>query len=339
MASSPPQKVLSNEVKDESKEYESDCWSIRIGDDGYFTIAMMSIPNEASDFLKWKALIKKVATVSKVYLRGGSYASIDKQSFCTLCIPLFCDAIKSNTIITSLKVSSFALNNNAMKHVCDVLQTHTTITYAWFHCRFFSDSIGADLEKLIVLNNTLKTLAVDITAEEAAFVGRSLPRNSSLTVLDLEGGDHHMGNKGLRMLCEGLKANNSITNINLQGNKISDKGGAEDLFSLLEVNHCIVHINLRNNRFISLPEGFAFLTHVKTLNLLDNCLRSPPQHVATNQAKLFQFFADYRYGPMKLHFLLGFHARVGHHSSIRSYLYGSSIFEPNLLKCIFWFLP
>jgi len=328
---------------DESKEYESDCWdNIEFDDDDYFTIAMISIPTEAMEFLKWKSLMKKVATVNKVYLRLY-YARIDKnyfkKSFCTLCIPLFCDAIKSNTFITSLKVSSSLINNNAMNRVCEVLQTHTTITYAWFNCKNFSDSIGADVEKVIVLNNTLKTLAVDITAEEAACVGRALPRNSSLTVLDLEGGIHYMGNKGLRMLCEGLKSNNSITNISLKGNRIGDKGAA-DLFSLLEVNHCIIHINLWDNRVVALPDGFTFLTHVKTLDLRGNSsLRFPPQHVATNQAELFQFFAHYRYGPMKFHFLLGFHERVGSHSSIRSYLYGSSIFEPNLLKCIFWFLP
>jgi len=333
--------VTSNEVKDESKDYETDCWNAVIEENGgYFIITLLRVPNETThNLLKWKALMKKVATVSKVSWQWDHRVSIDKKSVCNLCIPLFCEAITRNTIITSLSIHSSALNNNAMKRLCEVLQTHTTITCAEFLYSDFSDSIGADLEKLIVLNNTLKTLAVNISAEEAIFVARALPRNSTLTFLNLVGSYHQMGNKGVRMLCEGLKGNNSITKIGLNFNGISDEG-AKVLFSVLEVNHSINRIYLRSNSIEALPEGVAFLTHIKIIDIRDNYpIRFPPHHVTYDQTKLHEFFADYRYGPMKFHFLLGFHERVGNHSSIRSYLYGSSIFEPNLLKCIFCFLP
>jgi len=326
-------------VKDQSEE--SDCWRVRIDDeDNELEIYIKRTPTTTADFIQWKRLMKKVNSAHKLYVASHSYNVIDdRKSFNDRFIPLFCDALKNNTVITSLRVSSDVVNAIGMKSLCKVLQTHTTITYAAFYLYSnLSHSIGSDLEHLIIANKTLKTLEVSVTAEEAKFVGRALPHNTTLTTLNLEGSDdHHMGNKGLRTLCEGLKRHHSITNINLADNDISDEG-ANDLCSLLEANHSIIHINLRCNDIVLLPEGFAFLTHIKTLDLSGNSnLRFPPPHLViySNCGEVFQFFADFRCGPMKFHFLLGFHERVGIHSSIQSYLYQSSIFEPALFRCVF----
>jgi len=222
-------------------------------------------------------------------------------------------------------------------------------------CSHFSHSVGADLEKLIVVNTTIKTLAVNLTAEDVVCVARALSCNSTITKLQLSSMQnmprHRIGNKGLRILCEGLKRNNSVTTLYLDANDISDEG-AKDLCSLLQVNHTINGVNLNNNNIVVLPEGFAFLTHVMRLALYDNDnIRFPPSRLFDEDddldegdawnlylTQLRNFFAEFRYGRMRLQFLLGFHERVGNHSSIRYYFDGSTIFEPNLLGCIFEFL-
>jgi len=154
------------------------------------------------------------------------------------------------------------------------------------------------------------------------FVARALRHNSTLTALDFS--FTPMGNKGLRILCDGLKHNRSISFINLQKIGISYEG-AKDIYSVLESNHSITTVNLSNNKLVNLPKGFAFLTHITTLDLSDNPNLRFPQ----------SFFADFRCGRVKVIFLLGFHKRVGHFSSIQLYFYNSSIFEPALLHCIF----
>jgi len=146
-------------------------------------------------------------------------------------------------------------------------------------------------------------------------------------------------NKEMQFLSEGLLHNRSITRIDLSCCRIGD-AGAKELCSVLEVNHSITHVDLSFNRIVFIPEDFAFLTHIKTLNLDGNYdLRFPPQKVVDDYAKLFDFFADFRCFRMKFHFLMGFHERVGKQSSIQSYLGGSTIFEPALLSCIFEMVP
>jgi len=48
-----------------------------------------------------------------------------------------------------------------------------------------------------------------------------------------------------------------------------------------------------------------------------------------------KFVHNFRFGRLMVPFLLGFHKRVGNHSSIQSYLCCSSIFERALLRCVF----
>jgi len=243
--------VISDEVEDDLSEYKSDYWWIRVDDDCfrimmYFTrkrvrrarsqrVPVATMPaTMTSEVNKWKALMRKVAACeyNAIHLVGES--AQDKKIFNDRYVPLFCDAIKSNTVVTTLEVWFDLLDDNGMRAVCEALQTQATITYVRFYCSYppAQSVIGADLEKLITVNATIQTLKVDVTAEEVIFVARALPHNSTLTKLDLMGmRRHRMGDKGLRILCEGLKRNYSITDINLRDNKIGDEG-TKDLVSL-----------------------------------------------------------------------------------------------------------
>jgi len=199
MSSLPTKKLISAEVKDQYEK--SDCWEVTIDDDdNELVIRIKRTPTSAAEFVQWKRLMRKVNSAHKLYLASHSWDVIDdRKSFNDRFLPLFCDALKSNTFITSLKVSSRVVNAIGMKSVCKIFRAHTTITYAVLYSEYLSHSIGSDLEHLIIANKTLKTLEVSVTAEEAKFVGRALPHNTTLTTLDLMGTvDHHMGNKGLR---------------------------------------------------------------------------------------------------------------------------------------------
>jgi len=346
---------MSSTHTNNADEYESDCWELYVRNASQsnkkIDIIMKRIPTSQVDLVKWTVLMQMVKSSLEVILSSSCYLRFTdsvKKSFNDQCIPLFCDAIKNNTIITFLNITPLLLLNDVgMKLVRKVLQSHTTITSLQFFTFYatFNESMGRDLEELIIANTTLKTLTVCVVGGEAKFVSRALPRNSTLTTLDVSGVIYRpLGNEGLRVLCEGLQQNHSITNIELRNSWISNEG-ATYLWSLLEVNHSITNVDLGHNHITILPESLAFLTHVKTLKLYgNNKLVFPPQQVVKSQSKLSEFFAEFRYGPMKFHFLLGFHERVGHHSSIQLHFWGSvdrkhCTFEPALLGCIFEFLP
>jgi len=299
---------ISGQVEDESKEYESECWRVSLSNDSFEIEIFCNVPSEGKEFIKWKALMRELATctVNKVCLFGS--LPPNRKNFNVRYVPLFCDAIKKNSVVTRLDVGAGVyIDDNGMRSICELLQTHATITRVWFIQDCHHSIIGAYLEKVLTVNNTIQTLQISVTAEEVIFVARALPHNSTLTKLDLWGlPGHKMGNKGLRILCEGLKRNRSITDINLGSSDISDEG-TKDLCSVLAVNHSITSLDLRWNDIIALPSDFAFLTHIKTLNLTDNPnIRFPPPHILWNETRLFEFFTTFRYEGRKFHFLLGF---------------------------------
>jgi len=322
--------------------YESECWGIYEENNDVY-IYLKFCPTLTEDLNRWKILMKKIETALAVRLVvhgsvNGDY--FDLKSFNDECIPLFCNALKNTKVIKSLRVFE-ALNDIGMKSICQVLQTQSTITSVKFKYNHFKPSIGCDLEDLITVNKIIHSLSVEVRNEDMNFIAKALPHNSTLTFFGIRP-THYYGrvdDKGLRILCEGLKYNQSIAILELKLNDISDEG-AKDLCSVLELNHSITDINLSDNQIVNLPEGFAFLTHIKFLYLTANYgLHFPPRDVVQKgQKALFKFFADFRYGPMRFNFLLGFDKRVGQHSSVQLYLNCSSIFEPALLGCIFEFI-
>jgi len=287
MSSSPTKKIISAEVKD---DYQSECWHVSFAGDENddtkcLTISIRHSPTKASDFVKWKTLMRKVANAPIVVLFAYNHIVVDdKKTFNHRCLPLFCEALNNNTIIAALTVYPEVLDEIGMTSICKVLQTHTTITYAGMMSEHFSHSIAHDLQQIVELNNTLTTLEVDVNAEDVIGLARALPHNSTLTELGLWGYDRKLGNEGLRTLCDGLRGNHSIVHIDLRSNDISDEG-ATYLCSLTEVNHSITWVYLGGNLITSLPQNFAFLTHI-TLDLSDNTTMSfPPKHVVDDQGK------------------------------------------------------
>jgi len=280
----------------ETKDYESGCW--RVNTDGdELRIRIERSPTMADDITKWNILMSRVKSSNKLYLHSGYVPDIDYKSFNSECIPILCEALKNNIVINQLTVY-YVLNTVGMEYVFKLLQTHITITEADFWNN--KSDFSSDIEDMVSLNKTLKTLKVDVGPKSVKFLARALTHNTTLTHLDINGGTRRMGLEGLKILCKGLRGNHSITKISLTWQGISDEG-AKELCSLLEMNHTITDIDLSYNNIIVLPQTFAFLTHLKKLYLDDNSnLRSPPRHVASNQAALFAYFADIRRGSVKL---------------------------------------
>jgi len=316
--------------------YDSHCWVVRRY--GHkLNIYIKANATSSEELRKWRILMTKCETEPNIALLGYNDADLEKKSFQTIFIPLFCDMLKKNMVIKQLTLIRQILNDVGMKYVCRVLQTHSTITVVGLiDFPWVSDSMGSELEHLLIHNKSIKTLEVRRNEQWVRFIAKALPHNSTLTYLDF--GASGVGDKDLKILSKALMLNHSLTKIDLSMNSISNEG-AEELCAVCEVNHSLTDINLSYNSITAVPEAFAFLTHIKTLKLSDNRgIRFPPENVVRNRAIQFEFFADFRCGRMKFHFLLGFHERVGRYSSMKSYLDQSSIFEPALLGCIFEFV-
>jgi len=294
----------------------------------------------SADFNKWQVLMKRSETKPKITLTGVVDTFTDYKYFNKMYIPAFCNMLKNNKVIKTLSLVG-VLNNAGTKYVCKVLQINNTITDVEFEWNEFSESIGSDLEHLILHNKCIKSLLVDHAGNEViGSIAKSLPHNSTLTQLSLPNfvaTTSRIDKDGMRLLSKGLLLNRSITSIDLSSQNIGDEG-AKDLFSVLEVNHTITDVNLGDNCIYALPEAFSFLTHIRILDLRANhYIRFPPKRHAASD-KVFEFFANFRRLRMRFHFLLGFHKRIGMNSSIRSYLNASSIYEPALLGVIFQML-
>jgi len=285
-----------NDVVTEAKgSYESTCWSGRDG-----MVRINQNPTSSDDFRKWQILMKHVRTESTIslYLDSGDF---DIASFNNIYIPAFCDMLKNNHVITALEFGQI-LNNSGLKCVCKILHSHKTITSVSLWDNQCKGS-GAELEHLLLNNKCIKSLRVTVGTEDLKYIAMSIPYNSTLTSLDLNNvWSTKIDDKGMRMLCQGLLKNHSITKITLSCNRIGD-AGARELCSVLEVNHTITDISLSSNVIVVLPEAFAFLIHIKKLLLANNShLQFPPYHIANDDdpAKLLEFFADFRAGSVKL---------------------------------------
>jgi len=104
----------------------------------------------------------------------------------------------------------------------------------------------------------------------------------------------------LLKLRKSLKASRSLTKIQFNRLGLTNKN-AEELLFVLKANQSIINVDLRYNRIDTLPEGYAFLTHLRRLYLQHNpILHFPPKYILRSQDRLFQYFADFRAGSSKL---------------------------------------
>lgn len=266
-----------------------------------------------------------------------------KSNNVTRYIPAFCDMLSKNKVIACLNLDG----NVFLRCLCKVLRTCDTIRRLELKHNPFSDSAGVcHLEQLLLHNRFLKYLCITIGSEGLKYIARALPYNSTLIELSFTG-SNTVDITGMRILSNGLLHNHSIKVIKFNETNINDQC-AQELCSVFEVNHTVEVVDFCKTEIVRLPETYAFLSHIKSIDLaFNNQIRFPPLEVvrgaaehwglgpATSQDKLSTFFSDFRRFRVRFHFLLGLHTRVGINSSLQAYLNNSSIFEPALLSVIF----
>jgi hypothetical protein len=92
----------------------------------------------------------------------------------------------------------------------------------------------------------------------------------SVTRLNL--GNCGLTSEGIKLLCEHIKTNTSITDLFVWGNKFGDKG-AKYIADMLRVNKSLPLLNITRSAIG--PRGFEYLASALTVN---NTLRSLPLH-------------------------------------------------------------
>jgi Ran GTPase-activating protein (RanGAP) involved in mRNA processing and transport len=105
----------------------------------------------------------------------------------------------------------------------------------------------------------------NIDAEGASALADALKANTSLTKIDIAA--NRIGNEGVSALADALKLNTSVTNINLGWNEIG-KEGALALVDGLKVNTSVAHIDIRSNAL-----GESNRASIKSLLARNNRLR------------------------------------------------------------------
>jgi Ran GTPase-activating protein (RanGAP) involved in mRNA processing and transport len=84
--------------------------------------------------------------------------------------------------------------------------------------------------------------------EGAAKVARVLAHSKNVSIVELKG--NNIGPSGFEAIFEALKTNFNLRSLNLEWNKLggADLRGLEALYSLMNNNRSITHLDLRNNR-------------------------------------------------------------------------------------------
>jgi len=174
-------------------------------------------------------------------------------------------ALKVNTTLTSLSLASHAvstkMNKEGVSFICEGLETNTTLERLWLGGNHLCDDGIQILAKLLKKNYTLTELSLqnnsigqgykDIAAllesnhtltsldlgdnpltGHCNEISRSLAANKTLTYLNLR--HCEINSQQLQTLCEGFKANRTITHLDLGRNNFDPESGAV-LADLLQV--------------------------------------------------------------------------------------------------------
>ncbi|KAF9201931.1 hypothetical protein BGZ59_002435, partial [Podila verticillata] len=108
--------------------------------------------------------------------------------------------------------------------------------------------------------------------KEFGILAKTLRANSTLTILNLQ--SNSIGANGAQALAEALKTNSTLTTLNLDNNLIGDNG-AQALAEVLKTNSTLTTLNLDNNRIgdngaQALAEALKTNSTLTTLNLQEN---------------------------------------------------------------------
>ena len=158
-------------------------------------------------------------------------------------------------------------------------------------------NVGANVISVVLEKNSCLTyLDLSFNGFEGVVSSlfKALKANSSLTSLNLEG--NFIGEDGASFLSHALKANSSLTNLNLSINSIGD-AGASSLSKTLKANSSLTNLNLSYNRIgdagaSSLSKALKENSSLAVLGLTDNFIGDTGASCLSKALKANFFLAD-----------------------------------------------
>jgi len=191
-------------------------------------------------------MIKENTTIVKLNLERNCLGEFG--------IDVIADALCVNTTITNLNLSRNNLEEYGTHKITDALNTNTTIT----NLNLSDNWLGEDgalviaealyvittLRSLNLSHNYLRRNSYDSEIGIIA-IANALCKNESITELDLE--HNKIGLNGARELSKALYVNKTLKILNLENNKLCE-GAACEITKALYVNKTLKKLNLSDNK-------------------------------------------------------------------------------------------
>ena len=185
------------------------------------------------------------------------------------------DALKSNTTLTKLNLSSNGIGAAGAASVADALKSNSTLTKLNLSENDIGDAGAASVADALKFNTTLTKLNLSsngIGAAGSASVADALKSNTTLTKLKLS--SNGIGAAGAASVADALKSNSTLTELNLSENDIGDAGAAS-VADALKSNTTLTELNLSENGIgaagaASVADALKSNTTLTELNLSEN---------------------------------------------------------------------
>jgi len=165
--------------------------------------------------------------------------------------------------LLSLKLEANKIFTDGTRKIASAIKANNNLTYLdiadngpWYEPEILISAIKA--------NTKLSEINLDWIPDVVQEKFSELVRDSStLTTIHLCGNEYTSGPLGMRILSEALKANSSLTSLNLYGNKIGNLGLGK-LSEAIRVNRKLLSLNLEANEIGN--EGIIHLADALTHN-------------------------------------------------------------------------
>lgn len=165
-------------------------------------------------------------------------------------VGMMIELIKDNAVNPSIRID---LNSITARSLAKVMWVNTTITCLELSSNNLNDHAGSYIARILTRNRTLKKIELDnnnLGPKSLIAFGESLKTNASLVYLSLDSNPIFSANNddliGVRSLSEALKANKTLTSLNLWRTGIKPQDG-ELLASSLDYNKTILFLDIGHN--------------------------------------------------------------------------------------------
>ena len=189
------------------------------------------------------------------------------------------EGISSSSAINKLDLSYNPIQRgeDGLSHLCQALTTNTSLVELTLtNCELiFTEENGQALSLMLKTNKTLKIftlLSNSINGRGVCYLSKGISSSSAISKLDLKGNPIQDDKDGLSHLCQALKTNTSLVELNLSYCKLHEACGPA-LRHMLETNKTLTSLDLSHNFKIkshnvaSIAEGLSSNHSLKCLDL------------------------------------------------------------------------